>query len=413
MKKAKSLLFCALFSLLAITQISAKSKKDESTVHTERQKTMTSRSEVVANGREVLSANSNIAIPFYVEENTLSVTVHASSNGNSVQWCVTNDMYLRDYNRGKELLGWGWENNTTSYECTLKSGDETSYLSAGEYYIYATDSTLGIFSASQSNISYTITREYIEENWIDVEVDSKDTVIESIVESLKNFHDFFGDTSLFESVYSKIGHENEFEIQGGKDTYVVRVKRYANDYSTVNLVFFKKGKNGNLEETQSLETTALDNESARTFGVFDFDGDGTKEIVSVEAESRGYESRNAYFDYIRYNPKSKKFEKVSYFSDGEGANPIFSVSKKRVLTYASDISGKVTQTLYESSSGKLKKLYTFEAKTQDETGVTMLTLQEGNKKAQSIVISDDTMLKKGEVLDSLKALKEKIKQYYK
>ena len=119
------------------------------------------------------------------------------------------------------------------------------------------------------------------------------------------------------------------------------------------------------------------------------------------------------FDFIRFNPKSKKFEKVAYFSENEGKYPSFSVSKKRVLTKNTSLDGETTQTLYESSSGKLKKLYTFKSKTQCETGDTWLTFQEGNKKAQSIVISDDTMLKKGELLESLKALKEKIKQYYK
>lgn len=409
MKKAKRVL-PLIFALLAITQISAKSKKDESTVHTERQKTMTSRNEVVANGRESLSANSYIAIPFYVGENTLSVTVHASSNGNSVQWCITDYEYLRDYNRGKELLGWGWENNSTSYEFTLKAGDEIPYLSEGEYYIYANDSTLGILSASKSSISYTVTREYTEEKYVDVKVDSKDSEISSIISSLQDSHSNFDKTSSFKSVTDVMSGESlsEFEVKGGKDTYIVKVKPYADAYDgSVNLVFFKKGKNGNLEETQTLETRAFD----QMLALIDFDADGTKEIVSRATEYPM--PTGSYFDFIRFNPKSKKFEKASYFSDGEGKYPSFSVSKKRVLTFDRSLDGVTTQTLYESSSGKLKLLYTFESKTQDETGVMTLTLQEGSKKRQSVVISSEAWLKKGELLENLKALEAKIKQYYK
>ncbi len=372
--KKLAVLFLSVFSASVLF---ANDKNTVTSSHSKREKIVTPRTEVLEQYTEKLDAGSYIAIPFAVHTNTKFVDIHASSDGNSVKYVATNRECLNEYKQGKELRGY-YIDTGKSFTLRLATPDENgeysgkNYLQAGTYYLVVVDETGGLFSHKQSNISYTITREYDDISWGDVKADPLESEICELSDSIYSRYitDFAssGDfKSLHDAVFpaNMLGHEkmDSFTISTGKTDYTVKVKPYAGAGNTVNLVFYQQDKKGVLQEVQSVEVNAID----QRFAILDFDCDGIPEIISS--------NDGPHFDFVKWNAKAKKFERTSYFKDYEGANPMFSEEKKLVVTCDGDAmigggSGYTDRVVidlisfYRIEKGTLKKLYDFK-RTKD------------------------------------------------
>ena len=207
------------------------------------------------------------------------------------------------------------------------------------------------------------------------------------------------------SAYSRGEELRGWNWETGKSEFTVKIKPYANENS-VNLVFYRRAKNGDLQEVQSVEVSAI----AQRFAVVDFDLDGTPEIISLKDYDEEYADYR--FDFVKWNAKAKRFERTAYFKDGEGSTPEFSADKKLVFT--SDYSN-YSQSLYSAEKGKLKKLYDF--RIEYAQNGYKLTLNDGKKSAMSVFEPTDFAnlqpSEKQSLLKNLTEMQNAIKKFYK